>query len=226
MEEKKTASANLENQRTTFFLLGLIVVLATLFVAFEWSSEKTLSPDWEGLLPVFIEEEYEHSVVEERPVLENLPEIPEKNLQIATEGFNVVEHLTDTGEVVIDLLPEISPLTPDIHSLQEKEEFVHSKADVMPQFKGGNNELIRFVYTTMVYPPEAVKQRIQGKVWCSFVINTDGSVSDVKIEQGFYSLISDEAVRVLRLMPPEWTPGIINQKAVRVKVYLPIVFKL
>jgi protein TonB len=229
MEEKKTAAADLENERTTFFLLGFIVVLATLFVVFEWSSEKPLSPYWEGLLPVIIEEEYLDSEIasDENPDRENPPETPAKELQIITEGFNIVAELPETEEIEIDLLPEIKPLDPEIYRLHDKEieDVIHSKADVMPQFNGGNSALVRFIYSTMVYPPEAEKQKIQGKVWCSFIVNENGSISDVKIENGFYPAISDEAIRVLRLMP-DWIPGIINQKAVRVKVYVPIVFKV
>ena len=95
----------------------------------------------------------------------------------------------------------------------------------MPQFPGGNVELIRFIYSHIQYPQAALKQRIQGRVWCSFIVDRDGTISDVALEQGIYIFLDEEALRVLKTMPP-WIPGKTQGESVRVKVYLPIVFKI
>jgi protein TonB len=235
MEEKKTTKANLENERSLFFLLGLVVVLSTLFVALEWSDEESSLSDWEGLSPLFIEEQL--IGLDETPV-ENVAEEttpPEENtetdtpVQVVYDDFNVVEQMPDSVELEEDTVEKQASLIQEdpVSLLTEKEidDIVHAQAEVMPEFEGGYAELVRFIYRNTQYPPVALKQRIQGKVWCSFHINTDGSVSDVKVEQGVSLYLDDEAIRVLKSMPP-WHPGTIAGKPVKVKIYLPVVFRL
>jgi len=225
MEVKKTTKADLEYDRTTFFLLGFVVALSTLFVAFEWETETPLSPDWAGFPALFIEEETVGVQEQETPVESKTPEPVEVPViqPVASDEFNVVE------EVVADELPpeaeepEIKDIAPAVLEALKNE--IHTEADIMPQFKGGYAELVRFIYNHLEYPSLALKQRIQGRVWCSFIVNQDGSVSDIQLEKGVYFSLDDEALRVLSLMPA-WDFAVTAGKPVRVKVYLPIVFKL
>ena len=93
------------------------------------------------------------------------------------------------------------------------------------EFPGGKIALIRYIYQNIQYPSVAIKQRIQGRVVSSFIINEDGSISDITLIQGVYSFLDDEVLRVLRSMP-SWKPAMKDGKAVKSKVIVPIVFRL
>ena len=93
------------------------------------------------------------------------------------------------------------------------------------EFPGGKVMLIQYIYRNIHYPPEALKQRINGRVISSFIINEDGSISDITLIQGIYKLLDEEALRVLHTMPP-WKPAMKDGKAIKTKVIVPIVFKL
>lgn len=224
MEEKKTAKANLEFGRTTFLLLGFVAALSTLFVALEWESNESLSPYWSGFSPLFIEQEsmgVQGTPIETETVKPT--EVTSIQPAIISDEFNVVEEVSAEEIVPEREEPETEnvPLPDSIAG----ENIVYAEAEIMPQFKGGYIELVRFIYNNMKYPSEALKQRIQGKVWCSFIIGNDGSISNIQLEQGLNSFLDEEALRVLRIMP-SWDPGIIGGRPVKVKIYLPIVFKL
>lgn len=229
MDIKKHPKADLENERTTYFLLGLVVVLSLFFVVLEWQTEEYLSADWDGFSRVYIEEELIgfEEVKTDEPIREEQPEVPPAAVK---EDFVIVDEL-DREEVEIQSdstsAPAIREKEEPLSRLSEEQlqEMIHTQAEVMPEFPGGYNALVRFLFNTMEYPSLAVKQKIEGRVWCSFIVNTDGSVSDIRVEKGVYFALDDEAERVLRLMPP-WSPGKIADRNVRVKVYLPVVFKL
>ena len=241
MEEKKTSKASLEKEKTTFFLLGFIVALSSLFIALEWQSEEFVSPDWEGFSSLFIEEEFvesneaisieqentENTEVNQSEVVETIDEEPDFNIveeMVEAEKIEIDQYETENLHNSLSIKMEI-PLVRLSQDEALENNIVHIQADVMPQFKGGYTELVRFIYNHLEYPSMAQRQRIQGRVWGSFIVNKDGTVSDIKLEQGAYFSLDDEALRVLKIMPA-WEPGRINEEPVRVKIYLPIVFKL
>ncbi|MDE7426969.1 MAG: energy transducer TonB [Muribaculaceae bacterium] len=92
-------------------------------------------------------------------------------------------------------------------------------------FPGGEAELMKFIAQNLVYPADAADAQIGGKVVVSFVIEKDGSVSNVKVVKSVYPSLDAEAVRVVRKLP-RWTPGRNNGAPVRVVYTLPISFKL
>lgn len=103
------------------------------------------------------------------------------------------------------------------------------KPEIMPEFPGGLEKLYAFIAKNVVYPKEALKKNKEGRVLISFIIEKDGSVSNVKplkpkSEWIGYGL-EEEACRVVYLMP-KWIPGAIDGKPVRVKFSLPILFQL
>ena len=101
---------------------------------------------------------------------------------------------------------------------------VFMMVEEMPEFPGGINSLMKFVSDNIRYPKEAKEKDIQGKVFASFVVDTAGSVRQVKILRGIPEL-NDEALRVVKMMP-KWKPGRQSGKNVMVQYNLPIVFKL
>ena len=233
MEQKKTSQANLESERTSFFLMGFVVVLATLFVVFEWSTDNVLYPDWEEFVPVFIEEELisltESSISDSAFKLEN----QKTSQEIVYEDYNVVEEVSEKElqeSVATILMGEIAQIheaeIPFSELMQELfEEIIYMEAEVMPQYIGGPTALIRFIFNNIQYPPDAIENKIQGRVWCSFIVNQDGSISDIQIQQALYPSLDQEVMRVLSIMPA-WIPGSEKGVFVRVKCYLPIVFSI
>lgn len=97
--------------------------------------------------------------------------------------------------------------------------------DTPPTFPGGDQARIKFISTTIKYPPYARDKGIQGIVYINFVVNTDGSITDIEIERSPDSDLSKEAIRVVKAMP-KWTPAMQDDKPVKVKFYMPLKFTL
>lgn len=102
---------------------------------------------------------------------------------------------------------------------------VFAVVEKMPLFPGGQDGLIAFLAKTIQYPKEAQEKGLQGRVVCSFIVEKDGSLSDVTVIRGIDPLLDQEALRVISVMP-KWTPGTQRGKAVRVKYTVPLTFTL
>jgi len=97
---------------------------------------------------------------------------------------------------------------------------------INPQFKGGDKALYEFLGKNIIYPEKAKEQGLQGRVILNFIIETDGSVSNIFVLEGPGEILEQEAVKVVNLMQGMWTPGIINGEPVRVSFNMPIKFTL
>lgn len=97
--------------------------------------------------------------------------------------------------------------------------------DEAPTFPGGDSALMKFLNDNIKYPEDAYKNNIQGRVICQFVVEKDGSLSDVKVMHNADPLLDSEAVRVIKSMP-KWKPGKQRGQNVRVKYTLPVFFRL
>ena len=102
---------------------------------------------------------------------------------------------------------------------------VLEKAEVMPQFPGGDQAMMKFVAENVQYPQEARDKEISGRVMVGFIVEKDGSVNEVKVVKGIGGGCDEEAVRVVKAMP-KWKPGKQKGKPVRVHYTLPLTFKL
>ena len=107
----------------------------------------------------------------------------------------------------------------------KKNDMVFDVVEVMPQFPGGQIAMMKYIMENMKYPEQAMKEGIQGRVAVRFIVEKDGSISDVKPVLSVHPLLNKEAVRVVESMP-KWTPGKHNGKPVRVRFNLPVMFKL
>ena len=106
------------------------------------------------------------------------------------------------------------------------EVYEYDYVDIQPQFPGGERGLINFVNKTREYPYHAYKKGIEGRVLCSFIVGTNGKLSDIRVirSAGDESL-DREAIRVIGKMP-KWSVGKVGDHAVPVRVVLPIAFRL
>ena len=145
-------------------------------------------------------------------------------------------HLVDEDvEIAPEVLEPVSP--PEEPKTQQQEEELPEAVDMydapldirvvedLPQFPGGAVELMKWLTKNLKYPPVAQKRKVQGRVVAQFVINTDGSISDLELVEHLTTECDREALRVLRMMP-NWKPGVMDAKPCRTKVCIPIVFKL
>lgn len=102
---------------------------------------------------------------------------------------------------------------------------VYSYADIMPSYKGSIENFQNYVTTNLKYPEDARKRVIQGTVLVEFVVMENGSLSGVNVLRGVDKAFDVEAIRVVSNTPELWSPGLIDNKPVRVSLVLPVVFK-
>lgn len=118
----------------------------------------------------------------------------------------------------------VNPLSPDKSSYMMYYEF--EQVEVQPQFPGGEHGLVNFINDTREYPYEEYVHHRQGRVLCSFIIGTDGQVTNVRVfRSSGYRSFDEEAVRVIKKMP-RWEAGSINNIKVNVRCIIPIAFRL
>lgn len=111
---------------------------------------------------------------------------------------------------------------------QEKESAkkdVYEKVDQMPEFPGGIEQLKVYISDHLVYPPEASKKKIQGKVFVSFIVDKEGKVTNAKIVRGVDPLLDKAALKVISELP-KWKPGENKGKLVNVAYTIPVKFAL
>lgn len=104
-------------------------------------------------------------------------------------------------------------------------EMIYDMPENMPQYPGGGAALDRFIQANIKYPAEAKSQGIQGKVYVQFIVEKDGTLTDIQVRKGVHKALDAEAVRVVSIMP-NWSPGTVRGKKVRVRYTLPITFHL
>ena len=95
----------------------------------------------------------------------------------------------------------------------------------LPEFPGGAVALMKWLTKNLRYPQNARQRKVQGRVVTQFIVNTDGSLSDLKVVESAEPSLDREALRVLRMMPA-WKAGKVDEKPCRTMVCIPIVFKL
>lgn len=108
--------------------------------------------------------------------------------------------------------------------LSYKEVFEYDYVEQKPEFPGGGQCMVNFINEHRRYPEAAYIKGIEGRVTCSFVVNSNGSISNITVMKGVESSLNDEAVRIISKMP-EWSPGKIGGHAVPVRVICAIPFR-
>ena len=214
------------------FLLGLIVVLAAMFVALEWNSTDS---GW-----AFFETDDDlEAEMELSPLKRDKDEIPmmlpqeQKVEQPKSEQLNLVD-----DDVELTFEPEPVERPEDLKDQkdaddQDKPEVVDMYnepvdfrvVEDLPQFPGGASEFMKWLTRNLKYPVSAQNKKIKGRVVAQFIVNTDGSVSDLELTEHLEAACDREVLRVLRMMP-KWQAGVMNAKPCRTKVCIPIVFNL
>jgi periplasmic protein TonB len=108
---------------------------------------------------------------------------------------------------------------------EQQGEEIFTIVEQSPEFPGGEEARIKFLVEHIKYPEQAKEEGIEGTVYASFVVEKDGSISNVIILRGVGSLLDKEVIRIIHLMP-KWKPGQQRGKAVRVQYNMPVKFSL
>ncbi|MDD2328184.1 MAG: energy transducer TonB [bacterium] len=226
-EVKKSPKANLEVHRNTYFLMGCVVGLSLLFFAFEWSTQTRKLDEAVIVQDVLAEEEIE--ITRREPTPPPPPPPPEP------ETPEIIEVVEEEVETTLDIKTEDDqsqrqlqtyvPPPPPKPKQEEVTEEIFVVVENQPEFPGGNAAMMKFLSDNIKYPVIAQENGIQGRVICNFVVERDGSITDVQVVRGVDPSLDREAVRVIQQMP-RWTPGKQRGQAVRVRFTLPVVFRL
>lgn len=235
MEQKKAPKADIEQRRTTGFLLGLIFVLALFYVSLEWNSVSS----HDAIDPLDLSELMHESELVPMSNEETVTQLQERQQVEKGEQLHIVDDEVELQEPDEPLEGEGDDDETLLNELQKEEDDKALAAlDVdptnplnfhvvedLPQYPGGAVEFMKWLTKTLRYPQKAREQKRQGKVVAVFYVEKDGSITGLKVTQSLSPECDREALRVLALMP-NWKPGIQHDKPCRTKVCIPIVFKL
>ena len=236
MEIKKAKKADLEGQKSTSLLIGYIITLATIFVAFEWTTR-----EYKETEPVIYAASvpYEEEIIPiTQPIFQTAAPPPPVEVPQVAEIIDIVENdeeieeeeiqsTEDTQEAITGPTgPVVSgPVGPVMAAEEGDEGEVFQVVEQMPEFPGGMDKLMEYLSKNIKYPSIAQQNNIQGRVIVEFVVNKDGSIVEPKVMRSVDTSLDNEAMRVIKSMP-KWNPGKQRGKAVRVRYTVPVLFRL
>lgn len=223
MELKKHPDSDLFRKSSFYMSIGLMISLLFTVVAFEWKSYDdndlvnlgALDADFEELQDIPITEQppppppqVTPPEIIEVPDEQEIEEEIEVNLDVEVTEETVIE------DVVFDEAPE-----------EEAADEIFQFVEDQPSPLGGMKAFYAYVGKNMKYPAQARRMGIEGKVYITFVVGKDGALTDIKVLKGIGAGCDQEAIRVLS-GAPKWKPGKQRGRPVRVRMQLPIIFKL
>ncbi len=228
MEIKKTPKADLENRRTLYTEIGLVVALLVVWGAFSYSTkekavaslgEDTQVVEVEDMVPITQETPPPPPDAPKIPVLSDQIDIVEDDIKVE-DNFMSLEDDANLGVEIMDYVEEVQ------EEVVEEEAIPFQLVEEKPSFNGGDaNEFSKWVNSKLQYPEIAKENGVQGRVTLQFTVNPDGTVSNVKVLRGVDSSLDKEAVRVVS-MSPKWKPGKQRDRAVKVTYTFPVIFQL
>lgn len=223
MEAKKNPKADLDKRTGLFFNIGLAVSLLLVITAFEWRfyDEGALvdlgqvDDNFEDLMEIPPTEQppppppvIQQPEIIEVPDEEEIEEEIEVNLDVEITETTVIE------DVVFEDAPE-----------EEVAEEIFTIVEDQPEPQGGMGAFYQYVSKNLNYPNQARRMGIEGKVFVQFVVDKDGSITEVQAIKGIGAGCDEEAVKVIQ-NAPKWKPGKQRGRPVKVRMILPITFKL
>jgi protein TonB len=224
MENKKTFKANIEKDRVLYFEIGMIVTLSLTLMAFEWSvkpkqlNDLMLLPGRSDIKEIIIS-------------TERKPEEPKKELP----QLLIINPVSDQTDVPILELPGFDDIPEEVDNWanfvipndEPDEVYDFVVIEDKPLFMGEKPEksFRRYIAENVKYPQEAIDNNVVGRVTIKFIVDEKGRIIDAEVVQGVHPVIDEAALRVIT-SSPLWTPGKQRGKAVKVRYYFPVIFKL
>jgi len=229
MQLKKSPSANLENKRLTYVLLGLVFALSVLYVAFEWTESEIVVAEITDQIVEDAEEEMIDNTLQDEetpppPEPEELPDDVIEEITIVEDDKKVdaVDFKSeDDQKTKVELVK--APVVIEVE--EEEEDKIFDVVEEQPEFPGGMAALNKYFRENVRYPVMAQEMNIQGKVFVKFTVWKDGTIRDVQVTRSADRSLDAEAVRLVSRMP-KWKPGKQRGKAVNCKFTVPVTFKL
>lgn len=228
MELKKNPKADLEKRRGLYLEIGLVATLVIALVAFEWKSYDQEKVEVAQRTAI---DENEEIIIQTQQ--DELPPPPPPEAPEVTTELNVIEDDAESqNEVDMSSFQrqeeatniEITPVKIEEEE-EEDEQVIFQVVEQDPEFPGGMEAMMKYLSQSIKYPTIAREQSITGRVYVTFVVEKDGSVTGVRVLRDIGGGCGAEAVRVVKAMP-KWTPGKQRGKAVRVQYNLPVNFSL
>ena len=225
MKLKKTPEADLQNKRGLFLEIGLVISLALVIGAFAYTPKQHRIEQIDQEVIVVEEEMMEVTRQDQKP-----PEAPKKTeMKVIADMLSIVKNDTKiTTEVEFADFDEDTEIIQEVEVEEEeiKDDEPFLTVETMPSFKGGTlMDFRNWVQSKVRYPQIAQENGIAGRVVLQFVIERDGSLTNIVVLQTPDRSLSEEAIRVLN-QSPKWTPGKQRNQTVRVKYTLPVEFRI
>ena len=221
MELKKNPKLDYRKKYALFFNIGLVLSLALVISAFEMKFAEEISS-----VPDAINFGGEDLI--SPPVTEIEPPKPKVQVFELVEIDNEIDVEEPLYEIIIATgEPEPPEIEHELFAepIDEEVDVVRDIVEKMPSFHGGMEAFYKFVSKNLKYPAQARRMGIEGKVFVNFVVDRDGSLSDIKVIKGIGAGCDDEVERIIR-KSPKWNPGKQRGIPVRVRMMLPITFRL
>ena len=229
MEIKKSPKADLENKKTLFLEIGLVIALAAAGTAFAISSKPEPEPYTPPKQDVREQEFEMDRTIQQQD--QQQPEQQKAKTQVLADVLTIVSNDTkiDTPDLLFsDDAAAFEDFEFEVEEVVEQivEEEIFVTAEEMPTFQGGDLSKFRnWVQSNVKYPQIALENGIQGNVVIKFVVEKDGKLSNIQVLQSPDKTLADAAVQVLQ-KSPKWKPGKQRNKPVRVTYTLPVSFKI
>ena len=234
MEIKKSYRADLEHRRGWFFLIGLAVAIGLIALAMNISFNPGEEKMDEEMLEKIVrdlelkrpdENMMAYQMPEEKPEMKaklNVVETPKT--EEMTEELKKDQEKQLDGEGAKEEKEKAEPIIPP--EVEDKENPLNFRVvERLPEFPGGPVEFMKWLTRNLKYPASAQQQKIEGRVVVSFIINKDGTTSDIKVTKSATPILDREALRVIRMMP-KWKAGEDHGKPCRTMMAIPVVFAL
>jgi len=227
MEPKKSEKANLEKRKGIFFQLGLVIALSLMLIAFEWTSGGLSANEFDMGDMEQVEEDIIPVTHQEQPEPPKPPEPPK-----VTEVLNIVDDDVEIEDELqlddfeVDQNTEVEIMEYVEVEEEEEEAEIFFIVEDMPSFQGkGQDGFREYIADNLRYPEIAAENGIAGRVFVRFVVEPNGSVTNVEVVRSVDPALDAEALRVVK-SSPKWSPGKQRGKPVRVSFTFPINFVL
>ena len=223
IKSKKNPKADLTKMTGLFFNIGLVISLLVVVLAFEAKvyddgsqvNLQSSSEDFEDLMDI--------------PQTQQPPPPPPKKIQPEIIEVPDEEEIEEDIEIDLDVEMTEETVIEEIAFEEEPEEEeveeIFTIVEDQPQPIGGMAAFYQYVNKNLKYPAQARRMGIEGKVFVQFVVDKDGSITDVKAVKGIGAGCDEAAVKVIQ-GAPKWKPGKQRGRPVKVRMILPITFKL
>ena len=223
MEAKKTEQADLTKKSTFFFSIGLMVTMSLVVTAFEWKDYDESMVDLMGKSTNTFEETMEVPPTEQPPP--PAPTIQQPQVIEVPDEEEIKDDIKVNLDVEVTDETKVEEIVVQAEQPKEETDEIFTVVEESATPKGGMQAFYKFVGEKIKYPAQARRMGIEGRVFVEFVINKDGSLSDVRSIKGIGAGCDEEAVRIIQ-SAPAWNPGKQRGKSVKQRYTLPIIFKL